>query len=572
LTPKTWLEWVSSRYGASWQLALILALNNVLTGYYSGSATLYPSEISPHLVDLLGGLVAACVLLTANRVWHQKHGSSLAANLLTWTAVAFSVSGSQLLAVVSVNPVFDFRGLLVVTSIGIPQLIVLCALFTIVLASWVGSHNLAKLLRAQNRQIESLRLTMDARVAHLQGQINALVDGKLPEHLGSLSEALIALAPAKSATAAGLVLGTLQERIRPLSWDISAAQIQEIPLGEMKLRRVPLMERLRYSPALAGAFNAEMYLAVTVVFNLPFCYFVFGWTGIVEQAVTLALAYVAFKQLLRSWSAKKVESWIAAIASGLVAATCGMLFVVLRFLGGSTDVGLAVAIPLSMAQTAMILSIFSTLASRRLDDIEAAKTANRKLEAAVAQLRQTAWTTRKRLANMVHGSVQGELLKMYFELSNGDSTFEASDALNLSQKILALSAKTAPEKPSHGHDFRQIAEALCTSWLNQKPINLELSEAAETALEGNYVAAECSVDILQEALNNAMKHGSDGPISVSVSMHDSTLEIYVRNPVLAGSSAAKSGFGSKTFDELAAHWSLKIEGDYATLRAQIPSN
>jgi hypothetical protein len=572
LTPKTWLEWVSSRYGASWQLALLLALNNVITGYYSGTSTLYPSAISPHLIDLIGAVTAAGVLLAVNRLWHEKHGSSLPANVLTWLAVSVSVSGIQLLAAFVVSPSFDFTGLLFANVIGIPQLVVLCSLFTIVLASWVGSHNVAKLLRAQYRQINSLRRSMDARIAHLQHQLNALVDGKLGEHLSALSAALIAMTPAKSSEAAQVVLQTIQEDIRPLSWDINAAQIEELPLSEMTLSRVPLMQRLRYAPPLTGAFNAELYLAVTVVFNLPFSYFVFGWTGTMEQALSLALAYVCFKSILKKLGSRRLESWVAALASGIVAGVSGLTFVAMRIMSGSADLGSDFAIPLSMAQTAVIVSIFSTISSRRLNDIEEAQKANKRLAEKVAQLRQTAWTTRKRLANLVHGSVQGELLKIYFAISAEDSLFDAGDAQKVSQKLMDLSAKTSLENPSRGHDFRLIAESLCTSWLPKKPISLALAGDAERALESDPIAAECAVDILQEALNNAIKHGADGPISVSISMQNSTLEITVRNPVSEGESTVKSGFGSKTFDELASSWSLKIEGGYATLRAQIPSH
>ena len=190
----------------------------------------------------------------------------------------------------------------------------------------------------------------------------------------------------------------------------------------------------------------------------------------------------------------------------------------------------------------------------------------------MTKLRQTAWAKRKRLANLVHGSVQGNLLRVYFKLSNMTGEFVEADAENLGRELASISQPSEGGRGNPSGDFRGIASALCTSWLPEKPIRLDLDEDARVALELDDVAAECTVDVLQDGLNNAIKYGEPGEIKVSIDRTDDGVELTVTNFATPREHSNKLGYGTQNLNDLASKWSFALEGNLAVLRATIPLN
>lgn len=550
-------------------MALLVAANNVITGYYAGNAALYPGGISPHMLDLIGSLVLGLVILAVRQLWASKNGNSLLTNFAAWTCAVLASFGVQALLIFASNNAFDSRPLLYSFLTGFPQAVALCGLFTILLASWVGSHNTAKALAVQNLRLAELRKTMDLRVAFLENQLSEIVDGKLAGYFHGLQIGLRELAPTAASNAAKLVLETLESKIRPLSWDIHSAPVRQLPLAKPRMQKVPLLKRLGYLTNLEQAFSPTLFVVVTAIYNLPFSYYVFGLNGLWQQTAAIVLAFVIFKFVSRRWGSTQLPSWLSALLFALLGGFSGLLFVFLQVSNPSAG-ELDFSIPLSMAQTALIIGIFSTISTRRLDDIENARRTNAELNAAMTKLRQTAWAKRKRLANLVHGSVQGNLLRVYFELINRSGEFAEIDAENLSHELARISQPSDDGSGNPSGDFRAIVSALCTTWLPEKPIRLELAEHAWVALVKDDVAAECTIDVLQDGLNNAIKYGDPGEIKVSIDRTNEGIELIVSNFATPREQSNKLGYGTQNLNDLASKWSFALEDNLAVLRATIP--
>lgn len=170
------------------------------------------------------------------------------------------------------------------------------------------------------------------------------------------------------------------------------------------------------------------------------------------------------------------------------------------------------------------------------------------------QLRQRVWLSQKTLATELHGSVQATLNASAMRLAQLDNPTE-QDLDRVRQDIDNALAKLGREDYLAGESFEDLVEQICELWDSTCEINYRLSDSAQGVLAENSATAYCTLEVLREAVNNAIKHGAPKKIEISIDSLGDLISLRIEND---GSAVQRSNFGlgSQIYQELTLDYSL----------------
>lgn len=168
----------------------------------------------------------------------------------------------------------------------------------------------------------------------------------------------------------------------------------------------------------------------------------------------------------------------------------------------------------------------------------------------VARIRQVQWSQQRATARALHGPVQAMIERAVAQLGEGDSE---ADVLN--QLRTGLSAALDIEPHPHAHNlWRSTVQQIRSTWAGICEVRTQIDDAAELALDADPVAADMSVEILSEAVSNAVRHGKATAVAITIVGQGRQLEMTIIDNGL-GADVAAPGMGTRMLDECALHWS-----------------
>ena len=184
-----------------------------------------------------------------------------------------------------------------------------------------------------------------------------------------------------------------------------------------------------------------------------------------------------------------------------------------------------------------------------------------------SQLRQQVWLDRKRVAMVLHGSVQGALYAAAIRLSREVApTEEAIKAVEADiTAALAELAKAKAEKV----DFEQVLDEITAIWEDAIDFQIALEPEALAMLNGKNDSAESAIEVVREAINNAVKHSKTENISIRIwKQAKGLISVSVQNEGYLDQEVQK-GYGSTVLDELTHRWNLLNVDGGVRLQAEI---
>ena len=156
-------------------------------------------------------------------------------------------------------------------------------------------------------------------------------------------------------------------------------------------------------------------------------------------------------------------------------------------------------------------------------------------------------------ALMLHGSVQSSLYACALtieEASRRGDIVEVNRALMQARAILE-----EPDLERHGRESMPLAEAVAapiTQWSGLLQVDLYVDPDAEARANG---LARHVADIVEEAIANAVHHGSASEVSVQIGCSDEELVITVQDNG-SGPGGGSPGLGSRLFAGFGGRWDL----------------
>lgn len=185
-----------------------------------------------------------------------------------------------------------------------------------------------------------------------------------------------------------------------------------------------------------------------------------------------------------------------------------------------------------------------------------------------SQLRQEVWLNRRRIASILHGSVQSALYASAIKLAKVENP-TALDIEDVQRDISAAISKL--ESGEGAETFIDVLEQIRDVWEGAVEVQLpDFTPQILQQLESNQVASACAAEVVREAVSNAVKHGKAEHILIALELNGKhLLDISVTNDGQPLPAEIEAGYGSTILDEVAFSWQLENRGGFTVLGAAI---
>lgn len=357
-----------------------------------------------------------------------------------------------------------------------------------------------------------------------------------------------------------------QEVIRPLSHQLASEVDDATP-------RPVVPERVRAAVVVDRATSGAPLMPITTAIAANVIAFLAIW---VAYGVWLTLVYIAVvftSGAVLLWLANRliavvsglrviVRALVMMIALVLVGLAVGELaYLVLpereltySIIRGNAILFLAFGVGLALARAV------SHELRQTLLDLEAA---DAQLTWQVARLRLVQWAQGARFARALHGPVQGSIALAVERLRAApDDQVEV-----LSQ--LRASLMESLDGDAAASSWPKGLERLRSSWAGVCRITVDETEVCGERLDADPDCREMALEIVSEAVSNAVRHGKASQVWITVNCHVDRVDITVRDDG-AGGLAERPGLGTRVLESCALAWSRDPAAGTSTLQASLP--
>jgi hypothetical protein len=187
---------------------------------------------------------------------------------------------------------------------------------------------------------------------------------------------------------------------------------------------------------------------------------------------------------------------------------------------------------------------------------------NDNLQRVVAQMRQALWVERHKVATVLHGSVQAAVQVAAMRFARNENPDSGYIEAVQSEIAEALGEIENPDWLTR-EDFLAAVAAMEALWGTTCLLDINVDPTFLDQLPQESAAARCALEVLREAMLNALKHGEANVLAADLAVTpDRFAEISVTNNGRPPAFPTSAGFGSEILDEICQSWSLVvIDGD-----------
>ncbi|BDU10235.1 hypothetical protein AINA4_01560 [Aurantimicrobium sp. INA4] len=217
-----------------------------------------------------------------------------------------------------------------------------------------------------------------------------------------------------------------------------------------------------------------------------------------------------------------------------------------------------------------VFASFAGLKSERARILAENNAINNDLRWKLASIRGLLRAQRMELSRTVHGDVQSVFIAVALKLQTAISKGSVSDVVleEIKQELAAVANFTvgAKEYPMLG----QAVEELRSLWGESLVISFNQDSESEPVIATNDVLRATLIDVMWEAVTNAVKHGFAREVSISVRRVGQTIQMWVENDGTPVPENFDVGAGSELIAEVTVKFDLRNSGNKVVLLADIP--
>ncbi|MFO1539248.1 MAG: ATP-binding protein [Chloroflexota bacterium] len=439
-------------------------------------------------------------------------------------------------------------------------------------------HALVAQLEGARRQLTARERSLDAALARAEAELSGAVRASIEPALRALDRALASVTPGSGGDAIRAdVERIIDEEVRPLSHRLAAeepAAAIDDPVERRPSVRVPLPRVMR----LADGFRPTLVATGFAVAAIPSAIRDLEPIALLPYLVVVWVCTFAWLATSRRLAGDRTVgiARAAALALGVHALAGGLLPLAIRSTGLPMPAGitpLAVGLAGVFAGATVVSShLVSARRSRTENELRAV---NAGLEQAVALIRRRRAIVRRRLAYVLHGSLQGALHAAAIRLGTAgvpDFALVASVRADVARAYARLGA----EREREGVPLTLAALAEITGvWDGVRTLTSTVERGAETALMDDPDADGAVAEVIREAVNNAIRHGSARTVEIRVtpapggSGRPAALTVVVRDDGIGLGDPGRAGLGTRLFDEMCTWWRHHDTGRGTVFEAEI---
>lgn len=359
--------------------------------------------------------------------------------------------------------------------------------------------------------------------------------------------------------------------VRPLSHDIGKGSKVDDEVNTIANRAAFAGAKSRFParlsagamivPELTGFATASIAIAANAI-NFPNA-------AISGSVISLLAVYLGYKIMQKLF----VKLWVPFAFALLfaiftaIAVSFFTAFILMQF-GFVLAESLLLQFILSQVVLTLITFYMQFLRTQRRDaEVEMTRVVS-DLAILNSQLRQEVWLNRRRIASILHGSVQAALYASAIRLAKTESP-TSEEIESVQHDIAAAISKL--ESGDGAETFVAVLEQIRDVWDGAVEVELpEMTPQILQLLEANQVASACAAEVVREAVSNAVKHGKAEHIVIALEQtNPHLLGITVTNDGQPLPAEVEAGYGSTILDEVAFTWQLENRGGYTVLGAAI---
>jgi signal transduction histidine kinase len=359
--------------------------------------------------------------------------------------------------------------------------------------------------------------------------------------------------------------------VRPLSHNIGQESSFEVRASDLtkKASRAKVKPQYFFKISVGMTIIPELSTFAAASLIIASTTIIFPDAIALATALSLVAVYLSTSILKRALKSLIVITPVAFILS-LIIGIATSLFSYLLLLVFGLVLSNAQVIQFAAAQVLVSAISFAIQLQRtqRLNAEQEITEVVRNLEILNSQLRQELWLNRRKIASVLHGSVQSALYASAMRLAKVDSP-SAAELQSVRDDLNAAISKL--DSLETGESIDEILKQIIEVWdgvveIQSPAISADLS----SALSKNQAASTCLAEVIREAVSNAVKHGDAKRIELKMEKTAKNLiSVVVSNDGKPLSKQTDTGYGSSILDEVALNWSLESTGELTLLRAQI---
>lgn len=362
--------------------------------------------------------------------------------------------------------------------------------------------------------------------------------------------------------------------VRPLSYEL-AKEMPEVTDVQVNTDSTAnwgqVLDRIAtgrpFRPILTAAFMAVPLFAVVVTLRgtaavmvpVPF-----------ELAALLAIANLVFSRFSPSLGA--LWRAIFMVLLSLLTGSIIGLGVWLAFNPGTQGAALAIAVTVFCVVFAIVVSIGAGVTQQRDQLITELTQSADNLARSLIRRKQTQWLQNKSLSRALHGPVQTAMniaaIRIDEALRQGDVNAGMIDGVR-ADLISSLDVLSHSEGAVVSID--QGMNRIKETWDGICEIDISISPESIKQLDADVILRSCFIDIVTEAVSNAIRHGEANKVSITVMVEDRNVILDIRDNGVAVLSVNAPGLGSTQLDDCTLSWTLQSLVSGHRLTALLPT-
>ena len=424
---------------------------------------------------------------------------------------------------------------------------------------------------AEFEKLETSRLLLEKRLNSMRAEIsrmNAEVAGRVSGLISPVIQELMLKIQGAKSSELGLEVkalrSTIDDVIRPLSQDIAQSS-DELNATEVETPKVSIRENFRLSTPIQVSYQIVPFwsTALLTLISTPAAVVFYGQDAGLALLV-FALALLTTLELtalaLRTVRVSAILAFLIQLAIFATGGAMATLALGLANLGAGLFPASRIITLTMMIGTAMFVG--QVRQTQRYASQLNAQEVNEKLELLNSQARRELWLNRRRIATVLHGPVQAALYASAMRLAQ--STRPSKKLIQSVNEDLASALEVLKFESLESPDLRDVLSQIVEVWQSTCEIYSNVTKPVYQVTKKKPLVGEAVVEVLREAVSNAIKHGSASEIEIEAKVSNNLILLSIINNGKPAVNSRGNGFGSKLYSELTHTWKLDKTEDGRT--------
>jgi signal transduction histidine kinase len=406
-----------------------------------------------------------------------------------------------------------------------------------------------------------LREQLATQKAELIGRVKSLVYPMVQDLIAKVDSSR---ASGSVVEAVSSLKTAVDDELRPLSLSLSNDN-QGFVLTQLRptKSRFRLFTRVTEPIEVSSLFSPTWMAVLMVLFAGPTATHVFGASGTMQLlvgAMTVFLGLHLAAYLLRGrWLSQELSFLTVMVACALIGLVADLAVSFSPLNSVDYRPGRLVAFMVILGLVFFIGQLYQfqrDIAERQLVEI------NDRLEKLTASARRELWVYRKKVATVLHGPVQARLYASAIRLTQAKRiTKPLIDRVSreLGEAMAELDFEQIPRE-----SMRQVMRQIIDVWSGNCEIFAAISKDVYLLAKKNPDFADAYVEVMREAVSNAVKHSKATEIEIESSISGDMVSMQITNNGSLPDKNISRGYGSRLYDELTYSWSLSSAQDGKT--------